>query len=464
MIKAVRKKFVRISEKADRFFYSEIYIALITAIGITGFLFSLEIYAIYAIAALTCINWILCKDIMPSFLSVAIIAMTPLARYAEDAYFQSGIYLIFFVVPSFILHMVLHPPKFKPNKFLFTTLAVAISVTLGGLFSTNIQEYFSMPALYYIFGLGFGMVFIYIVIQSDVPYNKARIAEYFAKMMVGIGVMGIVMIFSHYIINGELIDARFGAFKSMMQWKNNLSNNLLLSMPFAFYLAAKGKNSVLYLIIGLLQYMAIMLSFSRGGIVFSTIVFPIALVSTFIMAKKDRLNFLIIIAILGGLVYLAFQSISSSLWERVLNIVEIREGEARINLYKLAWENFLKYPIFGRGLAYDGGMYYRPEVWCIYWYHSTIFQILASLGIIGLLAYGYQEIVRIFTLIKVRSRFNLFALLSLIGFAGYSMVNVGYFVPLPFVAMLVHMFIVVDRYNNILIENPILMEKEKILL
>jgi hypothetical protein len=99
----------------------------------------------------------------------------------------------------------------------------------------------------------------------------------------------------------------------------------------------------------------------------------------------------------------------------------------------------------------------------MYWYHSTIFQILGSLGIVGLIAYTYQEIVRIVTLLKVRSRFNLFTLLSLAGFAGYSMVNVGYFVPLPFVAMLVHMFIVVDRYNKILKDNPILMLQEKIL-
>jgi hypothetical protein len=42
------------------------------------------------------------------------------------------------------------------------------------------------------------------------------------------------------------------------------------------------------------------------------------------------------------------------------------------------------------------------------------------------------------------------------------MVNVGYFVPLPFVAIVVHMFIVAERYNKILKKNKDLLLEEKI--
>jgi len=98
----------------------------------------------------------------------------------------------------------------------------------------------------------------------------------------------------------------------------------------------------------------------------------------------------------------------------------------------------------------------------MYWYHSTLFQILGSLGIVGVIAYGYQEIVRFLTLVNVKSVFNLYTLLSIGGFAAYSMVNVGYFVPLPFVAIVVHMFIVAERYNKILKKNKDLLLEEKI--
>ena len=85
-------KFSLISQKADKFFYSNFYIALITIIGIIGYIFSLEIYAIYAIVIVAAFNWILCKDLMPSFLAVAILAMAPLARHGEVNFFDPVYY------------------------------------------------------------------------------------------------------------------------------------------------------------------------------------------------------------------------------------------------------------------------------------------------------------------------------------------------------------------------------------
>lgn len=460
---AENKRFQSISQKAERFFYSNLYIALITIIGIIGFVFSLEIYSIYAIAIIASVSWVLCKDIMPSFLAVAILAMTPLARHGEVGFFGPVYYVPIIVIPAFIFHLIAFPPKIKLNKFFYTTLAVAIAITLGGLFYLSASEYFTMPALYYVFGLGFGMVLIYLVLQADIPYDKAKISEYFAKMMVGIGVLGIAMVTSHYIRNIELMELSIRRFLVSMQWGNNLSNNLLLSMPFTFYLATRGKNSVFYFVLGTLQYFAMVLTFSRGGMIFSSMIFPFVILVTFIVARKDRWKLVITFLVIIGLMALAYYLWLSPIFENLAEMLEVKENEARVNLYRLAWQNFREHPIFGTGLAYDGGMYYRPEAWCIYWYHSTIFQIVGSLGIVGLIAYGYQEIVRFFTLINVKSAFNLFVLLSFAGFAGYSMVNVGYFVPLPFVAMMIHIFIVVDRYNGILKKDEQLMLKEKIL-
>lgn len=458
-------KFSLISQKADKFFYSNFYIALITIIGIIGYIFSLEIYAIYAIVIVAAFNWILCKDLMPSFLAVAILAMTPLARHGEVNFFDPVYYAPIIAVPAFIAHMILFPPKVKLDKFFYTTLAVAIAITLGGVGYLSAKEYFSMPALYYVFGLGFGMVGIYIILQAYVPYDKERIANYFARMMVGIGIMGIAMVAWEYIENGHEIAQNFRRFMRHFQFGNNLSNNLLLSMPFAFYLAVKTSKaapSVFYFAVGVLQYIAMVLSLSRGGILFSTIVFPFVLLTTFIVAKKHRLKYLIVLVVIAITMLLVLWFWVSPFLENILEIMEVKGNEARVKLYKLAWHNFLEYPIFGKGIAYDGGLYYHPQPWCMYWYHSTLFQILGSLGIVGVIAYGYQEIVRFLTLVNVKSVFNLYTLLSIGGFAAYSMVNVGYFVPLPFVAIVVHMFIVAERYNKILKKNKDLLLEEKI--
>lgn len=458
------KKFLSFSKLAEKFFYSDLYIALVTIIGILGFAFSLEIYAIYALAFIISLNWIFCRDLMPTFLGMAILAMTPLARHAEVNFFDPVYYVPILVVPAVIFHLIVYPPKFNKGRFFYTTLAVAIAVTTGGLFFLSVKEYFSMPAMYYVFGLGFGMLLIYMLLQSDIPFNKAKVAKYFARMMVGIGIMGIAMIVSNYIQYGHLINENFNKFMRLFQLGNNLSNNLLLSMPFAFYLATQGKNSVFYFVVGILQYFVMVMSMSRGGILFSSIVIPFLFIITLVIAKKkDRIKFLITTAVIAVIIAVVFFLWFQPIYDNLIGLLEVRGNEARVNLYKLAWNNFLKHPIFGTGLAYDPGLYYHPEAMCIYWYHSTIFQILGSLGIVGLIAYAYQEIVRFFTLLEVKSRFNLYTLLSLGGFSAYSMVNVGYFVPLPFVLMVIYMFIVVDRYNNVLKKDEFLMAKEKIL-
>lgn len=458
------KRFQAVSKIAEKFFYSGLYIALITIIGVLGFIFKYEMCAIYIIVFFAALNLALCRDIMPCFLAMAIISMTPLGRYGEVGYFIPKIlYVLIFMVPAAITRIILFPPKFSLGRFFFPTLAIAISILIGGLFSISAKDYFKMPALYYTLTLSLGMLFVYLILQSDIPKNKAKVGEYFAKMMVGIGVMGIAMISTHYITNMDLIENNFGYFQSLMQWRNNLSNNLLLSMPFAFYLATKGKNAVLYFIIGILQYIAMVVSFSRGGMIFSTMVFPFVLILTLVLAKKDRIKLMITLAVSIGILYLVVQLWMAPVLEKMVNRIHISGDEARAKLYQLAWENFLKYPIFGTGLGYNGGSFYFPQPMAMYWYHSTIFQILGSLGIAGLLAYGYQSVVRFLTLIEVKSKFNLFTMFSLLGFAAYSMVNVGYFVPLPFVAMVLHMFVVVDRYNNILLNNEELYLKEKLI-
>src|SRR5690606_36104686 len=118
----------------------------------------------------------------------------------------------------------------------------------------KISDYFSMPSLYYTIGLGVALLGIYMFLESDISRKNKDIAQHFSKMMVAVGIMGIAMIFSNYIRYGDLIENRFYLFVGHFQWGNNLSNNLLLSMPFAFYLATKERFSLIYFIIGVVEY------------------------------------------------------------------------------------------------------------------------------------------------------------------------------------------------------------------
>ena len=68
----------------------------------------------------------------------------------------------------------------------------------------------------------------------------------------------------------------------------------------------------------------------------------------------------------------------------------------------------------------------------MYWFHSTLFQVIGSLGIVGLAAYIWYYAVRAKLLFKnIKNTFNLFILAIWIGFEGYCMIDAGTFIPYP---------------------------------
>ena len=472
--------------------YSDAFILIIPMIGILGFVFQYEIEAILILCTLLIILLLSQHDVLPTFLLVVIIGMVPLARHADVEYFvpffrmfepfvseevQGMIqnyegnrfvylvapYVVYGVIVSFFLHFILYPEKFQIGRFFYPTIAVAVAVSIGGLGYTSFGEYFSFPAIFYVFFLGIGTVLAYIFLEMYLPRDNPYMGEYFAKMMLGVGIMGIGMLASGYYQNIDQIIENGPS--NMFQWRNNLSNNLLLSMPFAFYLALKKKHFALYFAIGVLQFFTLVLSYSRGGILFSTLVFPFVLVSTLALAKGERLKTIFTLTVVVAGLYLIFDTYIQppiEIIEDLIARVTFSREESRYRMFLQALERFREYPIFGTGFAKE--VHYTPQPMALSWYHSTISQVIGSMGLVGIVAYVYQELVRLFTIVEVRSKFNLAVLFSIIGFGGYSLVNVGYFVPLPFVVMVLTMFMVAERYNKILKDNPELAKEEALSL
>lgn len=440
--------------KLDMFFHSPYYAVLITMIGVLGLYFHQEVLTIFILAIVMSFSWLTTKDILPSFLLISAIALIalriPRTAGREALVDISLLYTTpFFVIPSFIIKMIIHPFKFKRGFFFYPTLAVAIAVTIGGIFVMPFEAYIEMRTLYHMFFLGIGMVFIYFVLERYLLTYKGM-GEYFSWMMVSLGIMGVFMLGLAYY--EKYYDIAMFESRTRMQWGNNLSNNLLLTMPFAFYLATKGKYTAFFIFVGLLQILALLFSTSRGGVIFGLMMIPLVLSATFYIAKHQRLKFLTILVVFGGIFYFTTLTIVGSftpLYEEIKVMLTVSSTEARAELYKLAVRNFFKHPMFGTGIGFDTSPYYAPATMSMYWYHSTFFQIIGSLGLVGVAAYVYQEIMRLYQLVRVKHVFNLFVFLSLLGFSAYSMVNVGYFAPLPFVAMLVTMFMVVERHNEV---------------
>ncbi len=488
-----RKTYEMLTELSRPFFYSPFYIALMTLAGIFGFVFSRELEAIFFIAFFLILNMIIQRDVLPSFINFVIIGMIPLARYGDVDYFVPvfwmfagynetlksivaqhdgalwfnliGGLVITMIFVSFFLHMLIYPVKFKRGRFFYPTLFVAVSILLGGAFYLPWDSYFSFPGFFYVIFLGPVMVLIYLFIENYLPHMDENRIEHFAKMMVYVGIMGIVMGVIMPAAGGDegIVTVLESGPGRRFQWRNNLSNNLLMSMPFAFYLAVKGKWFIPYFLLGVLQYVILVFSYSRGGIIFSTLILPFLMIGAFIFIKGNRLKALMTLSFVLAMLHLVFLQWDMSYTEvayDVLERIEISRDEARARMFFQALERFSAYPVFGTGLATD--VIYSPQPMAMQWYHSTVSQVLGSLGLLGVLAYTYQELVRLYTVFEVKAKFNFFALMAFMGFAGYSLVNVGYFVPLPYVTMLMAILMIVERYNKTMLKNEDLYEKEKL--
>ncbi len=442
--------FARIIERLRPFFHSYAYIALVVGIGAFGFAFSYEIEALYFLLVTVALSIALCRDFMPMLVGASVTGMVPL-RFQGEAV-ETFLPLIpggVILGAAFLFHLIAFKPDFKFGTFFKPTLAVAVAMTLGGLFANPLRDNFTLPALYYVFFLGFGMLGIYVLLEAYLP-RKEDLAPYAAKMMVGVGVMGLVLFLSgiheHLEVFMEEGPGRY------FQWRNNMTNFLLLSMPFSFYMAVTRDNSIPYFVLGVLQYAALVLSHSRGGIIFGTAVFPFLLAFTLILSGEKRWRLIMTFALLLLALFFTFEALEidsrTVLARTVERASDIDSEEGRAVRYREAMEKFREAPLFGQGLADEGEHGEPGGPMTIHWYYSTLFQTLASLGLAGAAAYLYQAFVRVRTLLRFPGYFHAFLLIAVGGFAAYSMVNVGYYAPLPYMAMVLHLFMVLDRHND----------------
>lgn len=440
-------KFHTFMEKA---FCSEWYILLCAAVSLYGIYTNNEILPVALLILFSGVCLMTSRDITPVLLAVLLIPMMAYPRYANYDYYFRAFYLFAFIIPAYIVHLSVFRPKIKkPTKLLFATAFVAIAVSLGGLNVTTKEEV--KAVFYFIFGLGLGLFIMQLVVEASIPEGKRTLAKNFAKLMTGVGIVGVGMIIIYYYKNFETIEASFRRFLNGLYWGNDLSTTLLLTMPFSFYLAMKCKKILtpVFLLLGLAQGAALILSLSRGGILFGAIMLPICMLAAFFAGKNRRIIVILTyVAAAAAAVFMIIRFLLPVLQE-ILPSVKVEEGEARTRLYKLAWETFKEFPIFGRGLGFKpSSSGYRPQEKGMFWFHSTLFQVIASMGLVGGVAYALQMFLRLHVLTNVKNTFNIFVALAFFGYTGYCMINVGTFMPFPFVIAVVEMFVIVERHNN----------------
>jgi len=415
-----------------------------------------EVWGILSFAFIISLLLVVCEDI-----TVTTLPFLLACTFVLKCYNSFNTFIVFAplgVIPigAFLFHFIKYRRPYKIGKSFFGIAAVAVAITAGGALFISPEDYLSGTSLFYIAGLGIGMVATYLLMKSQfVERDTYSLRERLFAIFFIAGLFGVFMIGAHYVENFQ---ALWEARTINIQWSNNLSTLMMFFLPIPFYYALS-KNRF-FIFFGFLFYLAIVMTGSRGGLIMGGI--ELFLCCLFVSVYDKPLRYVTFFLCAAGLVFLAMNT------DALLRVFSfsgdsalISEEEPRFQSMFRAIKDFLANPVFGKGLGYTGNVdLYSPVKGAANWYHMMPFQIIGSLGLVGVAAYGYQFFGRIRLIFKKPSPSSLTLGLSYAGILLMSMVNPGEFCPIPYELLAVLLFIFLELPNENQPANAFLTVKE----
>lgn len=439
--------FMTWGKKCNKIFLSKYFFLFLFCLACAVSLTKQEIVGAVIFVGLICVSLILCEDILATTLPFLLLCVFVTRCYNSYDSFIKYAWIAAPAVISLLFHFIIYRKPIKLGATFWGLSAVTVSLFLGGVGRISATDYFRPSTLYYTVFLGVGMVVAYILLKSQL--SAPRSYDVREKFILLLYIMGMFACFLVLLFTYETKDfiLEHKTLKSF-QASNNISTLLMLAMPCPFYFIQRNR---LHLISALMIPTCIFLTGSRGGLIFGALEFVICVVVFAICDKPRRFIYVCILTCIVAIFAISGDSITQFTVNKAFNNF-ISANEPRRLLLERAWSGFISNPIFGEGLGYTGNTdLYNPVKGALTWYHMLIPQIVASLGIVGVAAYGFQFFLRSKTVIlslkrnKYRDKYIVCSLaLSYIGLLLMSLVNPGIFCPLPYSLITVIIFAMID--------------------
>jgi hypothetical protein len=359
-----------------------------------------------------------------------------------------GIGVVVLIV-CFLLRVGLDPEigfkRFVKHKcrLLWGMLILGAAYLLSGLFSQHYGEIWGKNMAFGL--LEFASVFVlYFLFTALVDWSRAR-TDYFmwigfmAGCVIALEVLNLyVCHFDEFFI--DLADGdRWNRWKIYLGWgmHNNVGAMLAITSPFALYLASKYRHGYLFVLPAVGHMVALFMTLSRTSILFGLCVFAVAFVVALCKAKR-RLILGITGASLAGIGLVFMVIFWDKLWDVMLDIFNngVFDTSGRGSLYVAGLKVFAENPVLGEGFYPSNMSTFETAYWLIgsemssffppRW-HNTVIQLLASCGVVGLLAYLLHRLQTLFLFVRKLTLEKVFIGLSLLAFLGMSMLDNHFF-------------------------------------
>lgn len=423
-------------------------------IGIVILLFwALEvwIFGIIALCLLAAVSFFFCKD---TSRILAILFMFVMIISANRHNLNNFMWVLFVSVGLLVAGLIFHIIHYKPpvkllfqerriKGFSFSLMLLAFPMAFGGILRGNRNAVAVILATAFIVAV---CVFYLFFLVTTEKKKGEDMLHYIILIMLVAGIVITAQMIIYYIRLGDFDNILQSVRQKELQlgWggSNNVAPMLSLTLPASFYYAIKKKGyGFLFVILAIFQYMLILSTSCRGTILFTTLALPFMI--CFTMAKTQNkfavgLTFSISFCIIILLVVLygsSFVDIITRMISRGL------DDSGRFSIYQSAIDTFKEFPIFGAGWDYRlgemAGDGYSP-----YWYHSTPLQIMANMGVVGLIFFSYFSYWRYRSALFTKN-FKVAKLTIAAGmllFELYGLIDVNYFGPTFFITMVIMSF------------------------
>ncbi len=310
-------------------------------------------------------------------------------------------------------------------------------------------EYYTVANALYPLSFLLSMLGVYALFACYMRFNETAFS-YFMTCVFALSLLIASELLLAYLTGGVLFEEGSVVKESVvLGWGvwTAIGGMLVFLMPVCFWFAHSHKHGWIFYLLGFLEYACILLSQSRGALLFGTGVLGLSLLMLCVSGKNRKSN-----RILTAVVALAGVCGVLLLWDKLMGVLQNyiaygMDDNGRFDLWKIGWKNFTDYPILGAGyynsFAYEG---WQKDVYP-YLYHNTLLQLMASGGVLLLGAYLYHRFTTIMLVIKKPNANKIFLGICLLGLLSFSLLDVLFFNTYPTIIYSI-MILFMDREYN----------------
>lgn len=436
--------FNRLCEVTEKFWLSRWYFPILLVIATTFLVLDQQVMGVAALLTVTIWLLALCPDAMAALCPFMMLFLLAGPEYDDLSVFMPCVPLALPLLLAALLHLALWPQTLRVGRSGYSLALVSLATVFGGSGVISQKDYFSPIALYYVIGLGGGLLILYVLFRSHLARERSYdLCERFMAIFYTIGLLTVALILTHYGHHWQEFLALGGVLD--FNYRNFCATVLLTTLPMPFYFARKNR---LHLLVGVLFEMALVLSGSRSALLFGAI---LTVLCCIYLVRYGVVPMRVMLAAgavaLVAIVWFGADWLLSFYQTRMTGTGELSRGdEIRVELLACSLNDFLRHPLFGIGL----GNRVHSDVFSFVsgsmtFYHNAVAQVIGSMGLLGIVAYGRLVIDRVMLLCKERNPFTSAMTLSYMGMMMVSMTNPGVFCPFPNAVMMVMAFAMVEE-------------------